>query len=363
MKNRSHHIIICSTSFHEYDRRLIRISDALKEASYQVTWISRTLGKRANNSSEKTNEIINTIFKRGILFYLEFNFRLFKKLLKYPHAIINSIDLDTLLAGWLAAKFSEQPLVFDAHEIFYEVPELEGKPFKKWIWKRLAKLIIPSIKHAYTVNNSLKQHYEKSYFAHFEVIRNVPPKTTFEIEQKSNQKKIIYLGVLNKGRGVEILIELMKQMPEYSLQLIGEGDLSNTLKKQAGKAKNVEFLGYKKPDEIFSILSQASIGINILDAQSLNYKLSLANKFFDYLHAGIPSINMAFPEYLNILSDFEVGVTINDYDLDSLKEAIVNLEDTELYQELSTNCIKYRDNFTWEKESKKLIDIYKGITD
>lgn len=350
-------IIICSTSYHEYDRRLIRISDALQDANYNITWISRTLGGTAANPNIKHIHL-DTIFKTGILFYLEVNVRLWNKLKSLPSAIVNSIDLDTLLGCWMARKNHKNKIVFDAHELFYEVPELTGKPFKKYIWKRLARAILPKIKHAYTVNNSLKQHYEEKYEAHYKVIRNLPTRSNSQADIKTNNKTIVYLGVLNKGRGIEILISLMSRLSDYKLLLIGEGDLSENLRQLASGMNNITFCGYKNPDEIEPILASASIGINILKGTSLNYKYSLANKFFDYLHAGLPSINMSFPEYSSILKEYPFGITIDKYNEEGVLAAIKKLENKGFYQELVANCYKYKDTFTWENEIPKLLKIY-----
>ena len=136
----------------------------------------------------------------------------------------------------------------------------------------------------------------------------------------------MYLGVLNKGRGIEIAIEALKELPEYNLILVGEGDNSQELRESAKGYKNIQFLGYRRPDELSAILNQASIGLNILQAESLNYKLSLANKFFDYMHAGLPSINMAYPEYKHIINQHQVGLMINNYHKNDLISAIRALD-------------------------------------
>ncbi len=355
------HIAICSTSYYEYDRRLQRISEALISEGYQITWISRQQSEDSPAIPELTHHIIKTNFKSGPLFYLEYNWRVYKALKLVKPDLINAIDLDTI-PGCSAAKGLTQKLIFDAHEIYYEVPELINKPFKKAIWKATANHYLPAIRLSYTVNSSLKNHYEAKYGTTYEVIRNIGPITQQHRSDYHNIKTLVYLGVLNVGRGIEIAIEAMRQRPDYTLLLIGEGDESLALRAQAAGLANVQFRGYAKPNEINGLLREAAIGINMLKAESLNYKLSLANKFFDYMHVGLPSINMKYPEYESIIKKDKVGLMVKEYTVDALVEALSILEDKNVYRELTENAIAARDKYNWHIEKEKLLSFYNDVS-
>ena len=338
-----------------------RITCAIKDANYTVYWISRHHIDIKNESNDVKRSYIQCLFNSGILFYLEFNIRLFLRLIKSDCDAISSVDLDTLSAAYFASKLKRKHLIFDAHEIFYEVPELIGKPFKKWVWKRVALWCIPRTDLCYTVNNSLRKHYESNYSKSFHVIRNVPDIAMQARTVIKNNKTMVYLGAVNKGRGIEIAIEALKILTDYKLVVIGKGDEYDKMQKLA-KSYNVinrvEFKGYTIPDKIFPILRQCSIGLNLLVADSENYRLSLANKFFDYMHAGLPSVNMQYPEYESILSEHKVGVMIKDYNVEALVEAVVQLEDTLLFDKLTDNCVAYRSKYTWGREKVELVEIY-----
>ena len=354
-------VIICSTSFHETDRRLMRIVDALIEENYKVEWMSRSNLDSQKAGSKITHTILKTLFKRGPLFYLEYNFRLFLKLLSRKQSIVCAVDLDTAPGVCWARRVKRHIITYDAHEIFYEVPELTDKPIKKYIWKSVARNYLPKIKYNYTVNQSLAGHYSAHYKTDYTVIRNIPPKQKTGLSSKKFTKTLVYLGVLNEGRGVELAIECMRRKQDYQLLLMGEGDLSDQLREQADGLSNVTFLGQVPPEEVHEKLQQADIGLNILIASSLNYKLSLANKFFDYLQAGLPSINMDYPEYNNILDRHQVGIAIQEYSVDHLSNAIDFLSDSELYTKLKNNCLQFRELYDWNIEKEKLIQLYSTI--
>ena len=365
MSERGSRLVICSTSYHETDRRIMRISDALLEQGYTITWLSRSMCPQENTSERHRfkHQIVNALFKRGPLFYVEYNIRLFILLLFTSAEIVCAVDLDTVPGVSVAGFIKRYKVVYDAHEIFYEVPELIGKPLKKKIWQSVARFFLPKIKHNYTVNKSLARHYSEGYGTDYTVIRNIASLNVDALQEQPFRKVIVYLGVLNTGRGVELAIEVMKEKQDYQLLLMGEGDLSDELRALARGMHNVEFLGHVNPSEVNKTLRKADIGLNVLVAESLNYKLSLANKFFDYLHAGLPSINMQYPEYQNILSDHKVGIMIDKYSSEQLSRAIDKISNPELYAELKANCLASRHMFTWENEKKKLIHFYDNLKD
>ncbi|NNE15515.1 MAG: glycosyltransferase [Saprospiraceae bacterium] len=355
------HIDFCSTSFFEYDRRLQRITKELSNNGFIIYWFSRSYETNSDSLHYLSNRKIKTFFKRGILFYLEFNIRLFISLLRSSSDGISAADIDTLPAAYLASKIKRKTLFFDAHEIFHEVPELLGKPLKKKIWFMLSNFLFKRVSRKYTVNHSLRLKFKQDFNTNFDVIMNVPSLKTTNNNPQKDFNKLIYLGVVNKGRGVEIAISALQTLTDFSLQIIGEGDLIEEMKalsKQKGVDKRVTFSGYVSPSELSSHLENGSVGLNLLIPESENYKLSLANKHFDYIHAKLPSICMRFPEYEIINEKHAVSILVDEYSETALIEGINTLYKGNTYSQLQENCTLAATNYNWEKESQKLLSVY-----
>lgn len=361
--------IICTvTNDLTYDQRMNRICSSLSTAGYEV-WI---IGRKQPCSIPLKNKAygqkrLRCLFTKGKLFYLEYNLRLFFLLLFAKFDIVCSVDLDTILPGFLAAKWKKKICVFDAHEYFQEVPEVVDRPFTKLVWEKVARFTISKMEHCYTVCESLATLFEEKYGTHFGVIRNVPFRQKFKKENRKEKGKtvLLYQGVLNEGRGLEEIFHALSGMENTELWLAGEGDLSIYLRELAKKLaleKEVLFLGYLQPEDLNKVTKQATIGLNLLENKGLNYFYSLANKSFDYIQAGLPSINMNFPEYRKINDKFEVFLLLENLEPERIASAIRKLANEEsFYQLLEANCQKARRELIWEKEERKLLQFYEEI--
>lgn len=345
-----------------------RICTSLAKAGYDVTLIGRlrSFSIPLSNKPYKQKRL-KCWFDQGKLFYVEYSIRLFFFLLFTRFDIINAIDLDTLLPCFFISKIKSKPCIFDAHEYFTEVPEVLDRPFTKKVWESLERMIIPRLKYCYTVSESIAGLFEEKYKTSFQIIRNVPIlyKDSEIIRNYHDEqgRYFIYQGVLNQGRGLETIIEAM-QYVDCQLYIVGEGDLSEQLRQLATKFKvksKVQFLGFVQPDKLPSITLKAYAGINVSVNTGLSYYYSLNNKCFDYIHAGIPSITNNFPEYHKINSQYEVSVMI-DNSVENIANAMNSLlNDKSLYMRLKENCILAREEYNWQKEEQKLLEIYQRI--
>ncbi len=347
---------------------MIRICTSMANAGYEVVLVGRKLAtSKPLTAAPYTQHRLNLFFNCGKLFYIELNFRLFFKLLIEKYDIAYAVDLDTLFALKMAAFFRQKALIYDAHEYFTEVPELAERPVSKKIWEIMAGILIPRVKYAITVCSSLSEIFENKYGVKFEVIRNVPYLNVLTKGEENPTANfiVIYQGVLNDGRGLEESIMAMQQLTGVALWICGEGDLSASLRAlsaSCGVTETVKFLGKLTPTELKVITSQAHLGLNLLKNKGLNYYYSLANKAFDYMHAGIPSLNMAFPEYTKLNERYEVFELLDELEPSLIADAIMKLKDNkQLYQHLSSNAKKAAQELNWQLESKKLIDFINSV--
>lgn len=347
------------------DQRMHRICSALVEDGNKVM----LLGRLKYNSQELLSQSfdqkrLKCVFAKGFLFYLEYNIRILFFALRFKPDVFYSVDLDTLLGCGIAARLKKKKIIHDAHEYFVEVPELEGKTLKKSIWNGVGNYFIPKCDLCFSVNKELADILSEKYHNQFHVIRSVPisKMKTNQLKAKNTIPVVLYQGVLNKGRGLEEAIIAINDMEEeVVLRIAGEGDISEELRSlvnRLGGNNKIKFLGWLSPEELKEETQKADVGLNLLSARSLNYRYSLANKFFDYMHAGVPSINMDFPVYARICKEFEIGVCIDNLKPKTIQEAIVILiGNQEKIDRVKQACKVASSVYNWEKESRILIDL------
>lgn len=366
------------------DQRMDRICRSLQAQGYEVTLVGR-LKKTSLPLPQRPykQHRLPVFFQQGKLFYLAYNLRLWWYLRRQAPEIINSVDLDTLLAAYLAKRPSTR-WVFDAHEYFSETPEVVNRPLVRTIWKGLAAWLIPKTHLRYTVGQALANIFQQQYGLAFGVVRNLPlsrPATaTPERPADPTPKIIYYQGMLNQGRGIETMIEALALLPaHFQLHLVGDGDLlphlqakwqecrQRTEQAEVGKgdlptAQRLFFHGFQPPEQLSSFSEPAWLGINLLDATSPSYYYSLANKCFDYLQLGLPSIQMDFPEYRALQASYDCFVLLSALTPASLAEAVLQLaQNPDRYEQLATNCRRAAHDLHWEKEEKKLLQYWKTL--
>lgn len=366
MKNR---IFFSVTNDLSYDQRMIRICDSLAAAGYAVCLIGRKQVNSAPLIQRKFQQVrLHCFFQKGMGFYAEYNIRLFFYLLFHRAAIYCAIDLDTILPNLIVSRIKRKQRVYDAHEYFTEVPEVVRRPRVKRIWEKIAKWSIPQFEHCYTVASDLGRIMTSLYGPNFGVIRNVPIPSQKVASPSADQAfTLLYQGVLNEARGLEVAIKAMKKLPSTQLWLAGEGDLSAKLRLLAQEEKvedRVHFLGYLQPAALKEITLKANLGLNLLENKGLSYYYSLANKAFDYIQVGLPSIHMDFPAYRDLQDQYGVFLLLEELSVDTLVSSITSIqEDKVAYQQLQQNCLSARTLLNWEQEEKILLSFYKRLLD
>lgn len=348
------------------DQRVHKVCLTLVDAGYSVTLIGRKLPNSLPlaNTPYKTRRI-RLLFTTGILFYAFFNIRLFFMLLFSKADIFTANDLDTLAAVFFAAKIRRKAIMYDSHEYFTEVPELENNKFARNVWTKLESFIFPRLKIATTVCQSIADIYSEKYNVSVNVVRNVPlvkpVLSRVKPDKWKDRKIIIYQGAVNVARGIELMIETVSQIENALFLVIGGGDKLNELKDLVEEKKlehKVVFTGKLHYTELAAYTYIADCGISIEEPISKNYYYALPNKLFDYIHASVPVVVSDLPEMRRIIEKYSIGAILPERSAACLAETITMV----INKKWDENVFEFaKTELSWEYEKNVLLQSYQKI--
>ncbi|MFY1048171.1 glycosyltransferase [Chryseobacterium sp. GP-SGM7] len=346
------------------DQRIEKVCQTLHENGYEVDLIGNNWGGAGKMERPYQFSRILLVSKTLKTAYFEFNWKLYRELYgkvkENKNIILHANDLDALLPNYLISKKYKIPLVFDSHEIFSEMPAVQGKMSQK-LWRYLQDKIVPNIKFMITASGSYGKWFQNKYGIKPIIVQNAPRKIDFDIEIPNNQPKtVLYQGAINPFRGIDKAILAMHHLENAIFKIAGDGprkkEYEDLVIKENLQSK-VQFLGKLLPEDLRKITITADLGMSIEENGGESYFYSLPNKVLDCIQARVPLIMANLPEMLNIKNQFDVGEIIENHQPENIASVIQKVLDKgrKNYQ---NELEKAADILCWENEEVKLLEVF-----
>jgi glycosyltransferase involved in cell wall biosynthesis len=194
-----------------------------------------------------------------------------------------------------------------------------------------------------------------------EIIREFPGKNIIiipngiELKNKlASGDKVVFVGNLVERKGVEYLIEAMKNI-DAKLLLVGDGPKRPFLKSMAGS--NVQFVGKVMPEEVEKYMRQGKIFV--LPAKKGE---GLPNVILEAMSLGLPVVATKIAGIPDIIKHERTGFLIEPGNSEQLEKHIKKLlEDEKLRKRMSRNCLKDIRKYSWKNVINKLEKTYKEV--
>ena len=204
------------------------------------------------------------------------------------------------------------------------------------------------------------------------VVLNAPPQGSAHTEVPSLRRSIgldadvslgVYAGGVNKNRGLDLLIEAVGRMPRFHVALVLTAisqrteDLLLDLTRRFGVEDRVHIVPAVLPHEVAAYLSEGDVGFVVASNEVANHNVSLPNKLFEYLQAGLPIVTSNLAALEEFVEEHGVGCVFPYPDVGSLVECVGRvLEDKLAFQQAITPAFLRR--FSWEGSQEKLLAVY-----
>ncbi len=295
-------------------------------------------------------------------------YNLTKKCIELKPDIIHANDFDTLPSAYLASFFTKSKIVYDSHEIYTGMPQLNSMRKIRWIITKIEGFIIKRVNKVVSVSNAAAVVLSGMYkIEKPTVVTNCP----FSIKQdelkpKNPDFEVLYQGIMSPHRGYEEFVLSAKTLDTgINLVLRGFGSIEEKLKDLIASNNLQKTVRFDPPVEVSELVAAASrshVGVILTKPVSDNFKYTVSNKIFECVQAGLPVILSNVPEHVYLNEKYGFGIVLDDVTPELISEAINRLyNDKEMYKRLQTSAIKASEELCWEIEGIKLIEIYKKI--
>ena len=136
-------------------------------------------------------------------------------------------------------------------------------------------------------------------------------------KRRNGRLTLVSTGRLIERKGYGYLIEALRGMEGVHLQLVGDGNLRESLAADAGHiGVSVEFMGPKSRDEVAAILRDADLFV----LPSLNEGMS--NSLLEALACGLPAVVTDVGGSAELVADAVNGAVVPTADVGALRRAI-----------------------------------------
>lgn len=269
------------------------------------------------------------------------------------------------------------PWVYDAHEYVPGLSEYGGRTARDIEgWADLENEFIRDAARVITVSPAIADMLHERYqlASRPTVVLNIPTVDPPGNEPVCTLREtcglapdvplLTYSGGMTRARGVHTAIEAMAQLPEAHLGLVcvPHNDTADVrlLRQQvadAGLGERVHFVNPVGPGQVVDYLRGVDVGL-IPGLSYPSHEMSLPNKLFEYLHAGLPIVGSELDSLGAFLRETGSGVTFPAEDSSALAAAVRTvLADHERYVAAASDPALMA-RYSWSNQAEQLRAVY-----
>ncbi|MBP2657625.1 MAG: glycosyltransferase [Firmicutes bacterium] len=304
--------------------------------------------------------------RKNLIAFILFQVRLFLWLFKNrkQYQILHACDFDTAYTAFYCAKLFKKKLIFDIFDYLFTHTNGRFSAFKKFIVCEQHK-IINYADGTIICTEKRKEQIHGSKPKLLTVIHNSTPQVgeiISKIELNDDKTKIVYVGILQDGRFLKELADVIKELPNCELHIGGFGKYESYFKDMSFNYDNIIYYGKLPYSKTLQLEKSCDIMTAIYDPAVGNHYYSAPNKFYEALMLGKPLIMVKNTGQDEVVSQNDIGEVI-DFNVESLKVGIDRL--IKRKAEWSKISIKmkriYEQDYSWDKMEKRLVRLYRNI--
>ncbi|REH52396.1 glycosyltransferase involved in cell wall biosynthesis [Tenacibaculum gallaicum] len=303
---------------------------------------------------------------------------------KYAIEAIHIHDIVVAEAVLLANKKKQLPFILDLHENRPEImkfyPHLKKFPQNILIsttkWKEKEEVLIKKASKVIVVTEEAKKEIlgrvkieAKKIF----IVPNTVRKSFFESLNEfkeytvKNNFNLLYIGDTGERRGLATVIKSLPILKKdiKNIKLIIVGSVNEDLKiltEDLNVEHYVSFEGWQNETTFPNYIKSSDVCLSPLH-RNIHHDTTHANKLFQYMSFGKPLLVSNATAQKNIIEKVGGGLVHEERNVTDFTSKVLTLyREEKLRERLGKNGETFvRNEFTWDKTSKELINLYNSL--
>lgn len=365
------------------DSRVEKEAGSLTAAGYEVTVVAEGrpgLPERASRDGYEVLRVPRGPARLPGQRMCQYRSRLVAALEATHPDVLHAHDSDALDAVWRVAYATDRPFVYDAHELWLG-QENRGRSalyhglFRAWYWW-LQRRIVPRAAAVLTVSPPIADRLERTYRVPVTLVPNYPVvgplPAALDLRERLPEPVpidaplVLYLGNLQPGRGLDELVTALADVPGAVLVCMGATDMPPALAAriaEVGVGGRVRTVPPVPPDEVVAWAASATVGVALATPISENNRLSLPNKLFQCMAAGIPVLANDFPHMRDIVEGSRAGLCVDPTDSAAISAALRRLvaNSAEAAEMGRHGAEAVRARYHWGVSERALLEVYDRV--
>jgi glycosyltransferase involved in cell wall biosynthesis len=277
--------------------------------------------------------------------------------------LIHANDYNTAWIGVAGKWLTGSRLVYDSHELW---PDRNLRPEPR-AWLLLCEsLFVRIADEVITTSPGYSQVLARRYrIPAPRVVRNVPAwRTNPDPDRLPAEPPLaVYFGAITRNRGLAPALRALALVPEMRMRFVGPeawgyGAELRQLAAELGVAERLQVLDPVPPELAASVLADADLGLALIEPACLSYRMTLPNKLYEYVAAGLPVLSSGVPVLAGEVRRHGLGLIADPADPPALAAAIRAMLQPAAQARLRAAVSRLAAETGWDREQAGLEQVY-----
>jgi glycosyltransferase involved in cell wall biosynthesis len=368
-------VLICRATPLSPEPRVDKIAATLKAGGYSV----KVVGWNMHGDLPCHEEIQGIYYERlPVIAWFGHGIRNITHILRWQMALLSFIfrhrkevnlvhacDFDTLLPALMAKWLWGKKIIYDIFDFYADMLQATPDMFIKTIrWLDLK--IIGWVDGVVLADASRIQQIEGSQPKRMEIIYNCPEDRSDMLNRRAETPavlRITYVGALRHERGLQILLNVLQDHPDWHLELAGFGSDGDYYQNAVKGMPNVRWYGRVSYLEGLQLNADADVLLVTYDPAIPNNRYASANKLFEAMMLGKPVIVARGTNMDRLVEEHHCGWVVDFGDSSMLEKVMAEIQFNPSRRiEYGENARQaYESQYNWSTMAKRLLSFYGEI--